>query len=171
MDDAKDHSKPVTLFSATLLVIANMVGTGVFTTLGLQLIGIDSLPSVLFLWVVGGVSAFCGALAYGELGAMMPRSGGEYAYLSNIYHPAAGFISGCASVVAGFGAPIALAAIALGRYMQAVFPQIDQTTAGACAIAVLTLVHLVDVRFGCQFQNVFTAGKILLIAAFVAHQK
>ena len=168
MDDAKDCSKPVTLFSATLLVIANMIGTGVFTTLGLQVVGIDSLPSVLLLWVVGGASAFCGALAYGELGAMMPRSGGEYAYLSDIYHPAAGFLSGCASVVAGFGAPIALTAIALGHYMQAVFPWIDKTAAGASAIAVLTLVHLVDVRFGCQFQNVFTAGKILLIVAFIA---
>ena len=114
------------------------------------------------------MSAFCGALAYGELGAIMPRSGGEYLYLSNIYHPAAGFLSGCASIVAGFGAPIALAAIALGHYMQAVFPGIDKTAAGVSAIAVLTLVHLVDVRFGCQFQNVLTAGKILLIVTFIA---
>ena len=70
--------------------------------------------------------------------------------------------------MAGFGAPIALAAIALGHYMQAVFPGIDKTAAGVSAIAVLTLIHLVDVRFGCQFQNVFTAGKILLIVAFIA---
>ncbi len=168
MDDSRDLRKPVTLFSATLLVIANMIGTGVFTTLGLQLAGIDSLPSVLLLWIVGGASAFCGALAYGELAAMMPRSGGEYTYLTNIYHPAAGFLSGCASIVAGFGAPIALAAIALGHYMQAVFPGVHKTAAGVSAIAVLTLIHLVDVRFGCQFQNVFTAGKILLISAFIA---
>ena len=145
-----------------------MIGTGVFTTLGLQLTSLHSIPSVLLLWVVGGVSAFCGSLAYGELGAMMPRSGGEYAYLSKIYHPAAGFLSGCTSIVAGFGAPIALAAIALGHYMQAVFPWVDKTAAGICAIALLTLVHLVDVRFGCQFQNVFTTGKILLICAFIA---
>jgi APA family basic amino acid/polyamine antiporter len=144
-----------------------MIGTGVFTTLGLQLTSIDSLPSVLLLWIVGGAIAFCGALAYGELGAMMPRSGGEYAYLSNIYHPAAGFLSGCASIVAGFGAPIALAAIALGHYMQAAFPGIDKTATGVTAIAALTLIHLVDVSFGCKLQNVFTVGKILLIAAFI----
>ncbi|HYA42883.1 MAG TPA: amino acid permease, partial [Syntrophobacteraceae bacterium] len=111
--EAENLRKPVTLLSATLLVIANMIGTGVFTTLGLQLAGINSVPSVLLLWIAGGAIAFLGALAYGELGAMMPRSGGEYAYLSKIYHPAAGFLSGCASIVAGFGAPIALSAIAL----------------------------------------------------------
>ena len=160
--------KPVTLVSATLLVIANMIGTGVFTTLGLQLSGVPSIPGVLLLWIAGGASAFCGALAYGELGAMMPRSGGEYAYLSKIYHPAAGFLSGCVSIVAGFGAPIALAAIALGHYTQALFPWFHKTAAGVIAIGFLTLVHLVDVRLGCQFQNVFTAGKILLIGAFVA---
>src|SRR5208337_3587206 len=101
-----NQKKPVTLFSATLLVIANMIGTGVFTTLGFQLTTVHYVPCVLLLWVMGGISAFCGALAYGELGAMMPRSGGEYNYLGIIYHPAAGFISGCASIVAGFGAPI-----------------------------------------------------------------
>ncbi len=168
MVSSEDRKKPVTLLSATLLVIANMIGTGVFTTLGLQLSAVHSPPSVLLLWIAGGASAFCGALAYGELGAMMPRSGGEYAYLAGIYHPAAGFLSGCASIVAGFGAPIALAAIALGFYMQAVFPEINKTAAGVSAIVLLTLIHLVDVRFGCQFQNVVTAGKILLIAVFIA---
>jgi APA family basic amino acid/polyamine antiporter len=168
VSDTKYQGKPVTLFSATILVIANMIGTGVLTTLGLQLISVHSVPSVLMLWIVGGVSAFCGALAYGELGAIMPRSGGEYAYLSNIYHPAAGFLSGCASVVAGFGAPVALTAIALGHYMQAVFPEINKTAAAVSVIAVLTMIHLVDVRFGCQFQNVLTAGKILLIVTFIA---
>ena len=168
MHDTKYQGKPVTLFSATILVIANMIGTGVLTTLGLQLISVHSVPSVLMLWIVGGVSAFCGALAYGELGAIMPRSGGEYAYLSNIYHPAAGFLSGCASFVAGFGAPVALTAIALGHYMQAVFPEINRTAAAVSVIAVLTMIHLVDVRFGCQFQNVFTVSKILLIVTFIA---
>jgi len=159
--------KPVSPFSATVLVIANMIGTGVFTTLGLQLAGVHSPSSVLVLWIAGGLSAFCGALAYGELGAMMPRPGAEYAYLSSIYHPAVGFLSGCASIVAGFGAPIALAAIALGQYIQAVFPGTDKAAVAVCAITLLTLVHLVGVKFGCRFQNVFTISKILLIVAFI----
>ena len=112
----RDRKKPVSLFSATILVIANMIGTGVFTTLGFQLAGVHFPFSAILLWVVGGIVSFCGALSYAELGAMMPRSGGEYAYLTKIYHPAIGFLSGSVSVLVGFGAPIALAALALGRY-------------------------------------------------------
>ena len=168
LDHLKNQRKPVTLFSATLLVIANMIGTGVFTTLGLQLATVHSSASVMLLWILGGISAFCGALAYGELAAIMPRSGGEYHYLSYIYHPAAGFLAGCASIVAGFGAPVALAAIALGHYVQAAFPAVNKTTAGVLAIVLVTLVHLWDVRFGCRFQNILTASKILLIIIFVA---
>jgi basic amino acid/polyamine antiporter, APA family len=162
-----NQKKPVSLFSATILVIANMIGTGVFTTLGFQLAGVHLPFSAIMLWVVGGIVSFCGALSYGELGAMMPRSGGEYAYLTEIYHPAVGFLTGSVSILVGFGAPIALAAMALGRYSGVAFPGVDETLVAVGAIVVLTLVHLVDVQFGCQFQNVFTVGKILLIGAFI----
>lgn len=162
-----NEKKPVSLFSATILVIANMIGTGVFTTLGFQLEGVHSPFSAIMLWVVGGIVSFCGALSYGELGAMMPRSGGEYAYLTEIYHPAVGFLSGAVSILVGFGAPIALAAMAFGRYSGVVFPGANETVVAVGAIVVLTFVHLVDVQFGCKFQNVFTVGKILLIAAFI----
>ncbi len=162
-----NQKKPVSLFSATILVIANMIGTGVFTTLGFQLASVHSPFSAIALWVVGGIVSFCGAISYGELGAMMPRSGGEYAYLSEIYHPAIGFLTGSVSILVGFGAPIALAAMALGRYLGVAFPGVDETVVAVIAIAIISLVHLVDVRFGCRFQNVFTVGKILLIAAFV----
>ncbi|MCU0588147.1 MAG: amino acid permease [Syntrophobacteraceae bacterium] len=162
-----NEKKPVSLFSATILVIANMIGTGVFTTLGFQLADVHSPFSAIMLWVVGGIVSFCGALSYGELGAMMPRSGGEYAYLTEIYHPAVGFLTGSVSILVGFGAPIALAAMALGRYSGAAFPGVDETVVAVAAIVVITLVHLVDVRFGCHFQNLFTVGKILLIAVFI----
>jgi APA family basic amino acid/polyamine antiporter len=165
--DASGEKKPITLFSATIIVIANMIGTGVFTTLGLQLAGLHSPFPVLLLWVLGGLGAFCGALCYGELGAMIPRSGGEYTYLSKIYHPAVGFLSGWVSIVAGFAAPIALAAIALGEYAGAIFPGVDKTVLAVSAIVILSLVHLVDVRFGAHFQNVFTVGKIILIASLI----
>lgn len=161
------EKRPVTLFSASIIVIANMIGTGVFTTLGFQL---DSLPSafaVLCLWVLGGIGAFCGALCYGELGAMMPRSGGEYTFLSDIYHPALGFLSGWISIVAGFAAPIALAAIALGEYSGAVFPGIDKSVLAVSAILILTVIHVSDVKFGCYFQNFFTVGKIILIVTLI----
>ena len=91
------------------VVIANMVGTGVFTSLGFQLLEIRSGFVLLMLWVVGGVAAVCGAVTYAELGAAMPRSGGEYNFLARIYHPAAGFVSGWVSATIGFAAPTALA--------------------------------------------------------------
>jgi basic amino acid/polyamine antiporter, APA family len=162
-----DETRPVTLFSAVIVVIANMIGIGVFTTLGFQVASLNSPFAVLMLWVLGGVGAFCGALCYGELGAMMPRSGGEYTYLSQIYHPAIGFLSGWVSMVAGFAAPIALAAIALGEYAGAILPGLDKTVVAVSVIVILSLVHLTDVRFGCHFQNLFTGGKILLIVAFI----
>jgi basic amino acid/polyamine antiporter, APA family len=159
--------RPVTLFSATIIVVANMIGTGVFTTLGFQLDSLHSAFAVLLLWVLGGVGAFCGALCYGELGAMMPRSGGEYTFLSRIYHPALGFLSGWVSIVAGFAAPIALAALALGEYSAAIFPGLDKTVLAVSAIVLLSAVHLTDVKFGCYFQNTFTVGKILLIVSII----
>jgi len=162
-----EEKRPVTLFSAVIIVIANMIGIGVFTTLGFQVASLHSPFAVLMLWVLGAVGAFCGALCYGELGSMMPRSGGEYTYLSQIYHPAIGFLSGWVSMVAGFAAPIALAAIALGEYAGAILPGLDKTVIAVSVIVILSLVHLANVRFGCHFQNLFTGGKILLIIAFI----
>ena len=79
--------------TVTAVVIANMVGTGVFTSLGFQLMDLRSGFVLLALWAVGGIAAVCGAMTYAELGAALPRSGGEYNFLSRIYHPAAGFVS------------------------------------------------------------------------------
>ena len=104
------------------VVVANMIGTGVFTSLGFQLLDIRSGFVLLMLWAVGGVTALCGAMTYAELGAALPRSGGEYNFLSRIYHPAAGFVSGWVSATIGFAAPTALAAITFAAYGSTVFP-------------------------------------------------
>ena len=100
-----------------------MIGTGVFTSLGFQLLDIQSGFVLLLLWAVGGLIAICGALSYAELGASLPRSGGEYHFLTHIYHPAAGFVSGWISSTIGFSAPVALAAITFGTYLGAVIPE------------------------------------------------
>src|SRR4249920_2224589 len=106
--------------TACSIVIANIIGTGIFTSLGFQLVNIQSGFALLMLWVVGGIAAVCGALCYGELSAALPRSGGEYHFLSQIYHPALGFMAGFVSATVGFAAPTALAAIAFGKYLQGV---------------------------------------------------
>ena len=85
--------------TATMLVVASMLGTGVFTTTGLLVAELRSPAAVLAAWALGGVLALCGALSYGELAAALPRNGGEYQLLSRIYHPAVGFAAGLVSLV------------------------------------------------------------------------
>ena len=108
----------VTLTTATCIVVANMIGTGVFTSLGFQVTDLPSPFVIICLWVLGGVVALAGALSYAELAAALPRSGGEYHFLSRIFHPALGFLAGWTSATVGFAAPIALAAMAFGTYAQ-----------------------------------------------------
>src|SRR5262245_17141967 len=101
----------VSIVTATAIAIADMIGIGVFTSLGFQVREIPSGFSLLMLWLVGGLASLCGALSYAELAAALPRSGGEYNFLSRIYHPAVGFLAGWVSVTVGFAAPTALAAM------------------------------------------------------------
>ena len=100
MNQSKYQSK-FNYLTVLSVVIANMVGTGVFTSLGFQLLELESGFVLLLLWVIGGVIALCGAMTYAELGAALPRSGGEYNFLGRIYHPAAGFVSGWISATIG----------------------------------------------------------------------
>ncbi|NET60209.1 MAG: amino acid permease, partial [Symploca sp. SIO2E6] len=157
----------ITLFTAICIVVANMIGTGVFTSLGFQVIDIKSGFALLFLWIVGGIFALCGALAYGELGAVMPRSGGEYHYLSKIYHPIVGFLSGWVSVTVGFAAPIAAAAMALGKYFISVFPIIPDKAIALLVVIAVSLIHLNNVKTGSYFQQIFTVLKVLLIVVLI----
>ncbi|WP_246685678.1 amino acid permease, partial [Methylobacterium sp. WL103] len=127
MSDAGDPptAKPapaVTTRAATAIVIADMVGVGVFTSLGFQAVDITSGFTLLLLWFVGGVVALCGAFSYAELAAMFPRSSGEYNFLTRAYGPAFGFMAGWLSATVGFSAPVALAAMAFGQYAQAILP-------------------------------------------------
>jgi APA family basic amino acid/polyamine antiporter len=152
--------------TALAVVVANMIGTGVFTSLGYQLLDIQSGFVLLLLWVVGGITALCGALTYAELGSALPRSGGEYNFLTEIYHPSAGFISGWVSATIGFAAPTALAAITFGEYLQAVVPALSPTWLASILVVVLTVVHASTRRNSGSVQNVFTILKVALILAF-----
>ncbi len=144
-----------------------MVGTGVFTSLGFQVTELPSVFPLMFLWIVGGVVSLCGALTYGELGAALPRSGGEYHLLSKIYHPTIGFMSGWVSATLGFAAPVALAALALGKYTEAVFPSVVDKHLAAMVVVVITIVHAYSVRIGSLLQDISTFIKVLLILVFI----
>ncbi|MEN9805673.1 MAG: hypothetical protein RL756_181 [Pseudomonadota bacterium] len=162
---------PSERFSATTayaVVVANMIGTGVFTSLGFQLVDIQSGFVLLTLWALGGLLALCGALCYAELGAALPRSGGEYHFLSVAYHPAAGFVSGWVSATIGFAAPTALAAITFGTYLSAAMPWLDPTPLAMGLVILLTVAHAANRRGSGAVQRVFTAAKLLLILGFCA---
>lgn len=156
------------LITASAFVIANMIGTGVFTSLGFQLLGTTNMSSILLLWLMGGVIALCGALVYGELGAVMPRSGGEYHYLRKIYHPMLGFMAGWASLIVGFAAPVALACMALSGYLTRVFPVLNPMMVGVSVLTLITIIHAYDVKMGGTIQRYFTFFKILVIVGFIA---
>ncbi len=163
-------ARKINLRTATFIVIANMVGIGVFVSLGYQLDGgIQSGFGIMMLWLVGGVIALCGALAYSELASAMPRSGGEYHYLSQIFHPLIGFLSGWVSVTVGFAAPVALAAMALSDYVTKVYPGISSPLIACTVVVLITIMHSFTLRRSAIFQDISTILKILLIVFIVAY--
>ncbi|MFB0566639.1 MAG: APC family permease [Candidatus Aminicenantaceae bacterium] len=169
------------LFPVTNIVIANMIGAGIFTTSGLLMGGLRNPLIMISLWVVGGIIAFCGALSYGELGAAIPRAGGEYAFLSRLYHPILGFLSGWVSFFVGFSAPIAASAIGFTEYLTRAFPELLkwgifdeslETTIlkklyAILVIAIFTSIHYRGIEFGAKVQNLLTILKVGLIVWLV----
>ena len=159
--------KKTGFLACAALAVANMVGTGVFTSLGFQVAALPSPFLILSLWVLGGVAAFCGAICYSELSAMLPGSGGEYHFLREVYHPALGFMAAFVSVAIGFAAPVALAAMAFGKYGQGVFPEANSALLGWGAIVGISLAHSVSVRASGVFQVIVTSIKVTLIGGFL----
>jgi APA family basic amino acid/polyamine antiporter len=165
--DLRAHRRAVGFFTACGIVIANIIGTGVFTSLGFQVADIQSGFALLMLWIVGGVAALCGALCYGELSAALPRSGGEYHFLSEIYHPAVGFMAGFISATVGFAAPIALAAMAFGKYFRGVFDFGSPVLLSFVLVWMVALFHFGNLRLGSAFQNLWTIVKLLLVGVLI----
>jgi APA family basic amino acid/polyamine antiporter len=170
------HKKPgnqlpgkIGLFSTSNIVIANMIGAGIFTTTGLLMSGLNNPVQLMMLWILGGIIALCGALAYAELGAAMPRAGGEYVFLSKLYHPLFGFLSGWVSFVAGFSAPIAASAIGFSEYFSRAFPGFQEAhkAMAILVIMIFTLIHLRGLKFGTGIQNYLTLLKVGLIVILI----
>ncbi|MCA9519418.1 MAG: amino acid permease [Myxococcales bacterium] len=153
--------------TATLVVIASMIGSGAFTTTGLLVGGISSTGGILLAWLIGGVVALFGALSYAELAACIPRNGGEYRLLGEVYHPAVGFVAGWISLVVGFSAPIAASALGFAAYVHALWPALPPKGTAIALVLMLSLLHAARVTLGASVQNVFAAAKVLLIVAFV----
>ncbi len=180
----KTSKQVVSTWPAAALVVSNMIGTGVFMSLGFQVAGFNrpdgsslltgSVFPLIMLWVVGGTLALCGALCYAELATALPRSGGEYNFLSRIYHPMVGFCTGLCSATIGFAAPIAASAQVFGQYLCRAFPGIahlvpnnTEHTAAFLLVFLVTAAHLRSLRFTGAFQAAATGMTVLLIMAFV----
>ena len=184
MDENKNDQlkRNIGLGTATVLVIANMIGTGVFTTSGLIMESLSNPAAMLTCWLIGGILALSGALCYGELGAMFPRAGGEYVFLRESIGKPFGFLSGWISLIVGFSAPIAAAAIAFATYFFKSM-SIDQgekallaipgltltpvTVTGISVIILFSVIHWYSLSFGSKIQNLLTSFKIAVIAAFI----
>lgn len=154
------------LWSGVGLVVANMVGIGVFLSFGYQA---QSLPPgpLLLAWVIGAVLALSGAVAYAEVARLVPKSGGEYRYLSALVHPAVGYLAGWASLLVGFSAPIAADALGAGTFLGTVFPGTPTKAVAVVMIVGLTGVHALGLHLSARAQNVLVAVKVLLVVGFV----
>ena len=148
------------------VVIANMIGTGIFFSLGYQVGDLPSWFSIMTLWIVGAIIAILGALCYSEISTRIKGAGGEYQYLSKIYHPALGFIAGWVSFIVGFAAPIAVVAIGIGEYTKDLF-NINEKFIAVIAILVSGIIHILGVKSGSLFQNIVTRFKILFLISLI----
>ena len=155
-------------FSLVCLIIANMIGAGVFTTSGFALGDLGSANRVMAAWLVGGLIALCGAISYGGLVQRMTESGGEYLFLSRVIHPVAGFIAGWVSLLAGFTGAIAFAALAFETYAFPTRPEwLPPGAAASVMVALAAALHGVKVRAGAASQNFVVVLKVVLIVGFL----
>jgi len=166
------RQRPFGLPSTTALVVANMIGAGVFTTSGFALADLGDRRWVLCAWLVGGGIALTGAMSYGRLAARFQESGGEYVFLSRVIHPAVGFVAGWVSLLAGFTGAIAFAATAFEVYALPADAHPPWLPQGALAISTIFLfagLHAMAVRFGLRIQNLIVLTKLSLLVAFVTY--
>lgn len=158
--------KKISTFTASSIVIANMIGTGVFTSVGFQLVSVQNTWSILLLWLIGGLLGLFGAFAYAELGTYFKESGGDYIYLSRVFHPIAGYLSAWAGLTVGFSAPVALAAMALTKYL-APFGLNGNKWLAIAIIVLIGLMHSFSIRHSSRLQNYTTIIKVGFIALLI----
>ncbi|MCJ7679293.1 MAG: amino acid permease [Candidatus Aminicenantes bacterium] len=159
--------------TATALVVANMIGAGIFTTSGIMAAQLPGPAWILLCWLLGGLIAICGALSYAELATRMPYEGGEYVYLKKLYHPSLGFLTGWTSFFVGFSVPIAASAMAFSEYIfeglqiQGLSPtelMLIKKGSALILITVFTGIHYLGVHLGSRVQNILTAIKVIIVS-------
>ncbi len=160
------RANSIGFFTATTIVVANMIGAGIFTSLGFQLVDTVNTWSILILWSLGALMALCGALSYAELGTYWVRSGGEYHFLSKAFHPVLGYLSGWVSLTIGFSAPVALSAMALGKYV-APYLDVPDMVLAVGTILVISFFHSLSIKRSSILQNITTLLKVFIILVLI----
>ncbi len=174
LENTPKIARKIGWITATSIVIANMIGAGIFTTSGLMAGNLPNPAWVMLFWFFGGMIAISGAMCYAELATRMPEDGGEYLYLKRLYHPFLGFLSGWTSFFVGFSAPIAASALGFAEY---IIPDEGLVVSGeiiqdpiwikkglALSVIVLfTAVHYLGHKLGSRVQNLLTAIKVLIV--------
>jgi len=158
--------KKISIYTASAIVIANMIGTGVFTSVGFQLAVVHNTWTIIILWMLGGLLSLFGAFAYAELGTHFSESGGDYIYLSRLFHPVLGYLSAWAGLTVGFSAPVALAAMAFTKYLSP-FGLQNNVWLAVAIIIVIGLMHSFTIRHSSRFQNSSTVIKVLFIVCLI----
>ncbi len=160
--------------TATNIVVANIIGVGIFTTSGILAGMLPSPGWVILCWAAGGLIAMAGALCYAELATRMPKEGAEYVYLRELYHPALGFLTGWTSFLAGFSAPVAASALGFSEYifagvgegtfaLKSMQLMVIKKSAAIGMILLFTSLHYTGLKAGSRVQNILTAVKILIV--------
>ncbi len=159
------NKNKIGVVTAISLVLSNMIGTGVFTSLGYQLLAVHDSTSILLLWVFGGILALCGALCYAALGTHYKQSGGDYIFLSRTFHPVIGYLSAWASLIVGFSAPVALAAIAMTSYLKPF--GLETPFIGVGFIVISGIFHSFSISYSQKFQNINSLFKVVFIFVLI----
>ena len=186
MIEAKDHStklkRQLGLFDSSMMVIGIVIGSGIFMTTGLMAEAIPSASLILLAWVLGGLQMLAGALTYAELGAAMPKAGGQYVFLREAYGQLPGFLFGWIAFVAYISGTNAAIAVAVAEHVGSFYPSLSTQNiiigVGSFSISggqifalalimILSIINYLGIVFGKWVQNIFTVlkiGSILLFA-------
>jgi len=164
---AADVEGVLGLGSGIGIVVASMVGAGVFLSAGFMAQNLTA-GWILVAWIVGALLAMAGARTYAEVSILIPRSGGEYRYLSELIHPAVGYLAGWASLLVGFSAPMAISAYSAAAFANTVVQGGDARIGASVLIVAIAILHSVGYRTSTWAQNALVSLKGALVLAFVA---
>jgi len=167
--DKPQLKRALTLFDMTMIAIGASIGSGIFLTPALIANALPSPMWILAVWMAGGIMALCGALTYAELGAMMPRAGGLYVFLSEAYGGLFGFLFGWAYFLVVNTGGLAALAVAFSTYFGYFIPlsPFGTTAVAISGITLVTILNILGVKAGGVFSDVFTVLKLFGILVLI----